>query len=59
MVVAAPLAEGFPATPHPTVGTNSHSTVSTCGHSPIAAGRPYVAVTASVLDLAVGTHFAV
>jgi hypothetical protein len=56
VVIAAPLAKGFPATPHATVGTDSRSAISTCSHSPIATGRPYVAVACSVFDLAI--HYA-
>src|ERR1700682_2042125 len=56
LVIATPLTEGLPAAPHTTAGTNSRSAVSTCRHSTIATGRPYVTVACSMFDLAVGIH---
>lgn len=56
VVVTTPLTERFSTAPHPTIGADSDSTVSTLGDSTIATGRPYVAVAYSVLNLAVGTH---
>jgi hypothetical protein len=56
VVITTPLAERFPATPGAAVGTDRPSAVSTNSHGTIATGRPYVAVTCSVFDLAIGVH---
>ena len=58
VIIAAPLAEGLPATPHATVGANSHSAVSALSNSTIDTGHRYVAVACSVFDLAIGVHAA-
>jgi hypothetical protein len=59
VVITANFTERLPAAPHATVGTNSDSTVSTFSHCAIAAGRPHVAITRYVFDLADLAHFAV
>jgi hypothetical protein len=56
VVIATPLTEGLAATPHAAGRTNSRSAVTAHSHSPIATGRPYVAVACSVFDLAIDAH---
>ncbi len=56
VVIATPLTERLPTTPHAIIGTNRRSAVSTCRHSSIATVQPYNAVACSVFDLAVGIH---
>ena len=56
VVVTTPLTERLPATPHATVGTDSHSAVSTFSHGWLTAWHTCVAVTWYVFDLAEWIH---
>jgi hypothetical protein len=56
VVVTTPLTERLSATPNATVGTDSHSAVSTFSHGRLTAWHTCVAVTWYVVDLAEWLH---
>ncbi len=58
MIITTPFTERFATTPSSTVGTDGSSAISALRHGTIAAWRPYVTITVSVFDLAVGSHAA-
>jgi hypothetical protein len=58
VVIATPLAEGFPTAPHAAIRTDRGTAVSTLRNRTIAARCACVSVAIHMFDLAIGVHAA-